>query len=189
MHGTRTMAVDPTGLHQDGFNLYAAYGSNPVQFGDPEGLMKFGTAVGFFVPGPMDYVTGALQGLVSGYAANMGWDIEWAADMDLPDDMHTRLDDSWIPFAMLQGLYDAFDIGFGDWTVNPLDAIPGSPGYEAQLAQRTDGGGGGNSTRRPHGSPPHWGAITAMEATWRKVSGVSQLHMHRRLRGADGKIL
>lgn len=62
-----------------------------------------------------------LQSVVQEYAVNLAWDVEWATDWRAPDDAHSRLDNSWITLAVGQGLYDAFEIGFGDVSVNPLD--------------------------------------------------------------------
>lgn len=58
----------------------------------------------FGLPGPSDFITGALQALVTGYAANQNFDLKWAGDFDIDDDMHSRLDSSWIKYALLEGL-------------------------------------------------------------------------------------
>lgn len=44
------------------------------------------------VPGPSDYIRGALQGLVQEYASNLEWDLDWALDWGADDDLHTRGD-------------------------------------------------------------------------------------------------
>jgi hypothetical protein len=114
--------------YRDGANLYQYLGSNPLTNSDPLGL--------FILPGPGDFITGMLESLVSEYAARQDFDVEWAMDWEMGDDWHSRLDSSWVTLALGQGLYNAFDIGFGDYSVNPLDlfasagrrgASPGAP--------------------------------------------------------------
>jgi len=104
----------------DGMNVYAYAMASPTQNLDPTGLF-----IDIGMPGPGDFVTGALEGIVNAYAGNLDWDVEWASDWTLPDDFHTRGDDSWIMLAALQGIYGEFEIGFGSYSFNPLDAFAG----------------------------------------------------------------
>jgi hypothetical protein len=93
------------------------------------------------LPGPGDFITGALQALVEDYSANLEFDVEWAMDLALPDDDHSRLDNSWIWLALGRGLYNAFEIGFGDYTVNPLDLFASASGK----ASKGKGGASGKA--------------------------------------------
>ena len=123
-------SVDIEEHYRDGMNTYQYVKSNPLTNSDPLGL--------FVLPGPSDFITGMPQSLVSEYAARQDFDVDWAMDWDMGDDWHSRLDNSWVTLALGQGLYDAFDIGFGEYSVNPLDmfasasagkrgASPGAP--------------------------------------------------------------
>ncbi|MEQ8843452.1 MAG: hypothetical protein RIB58_01260 [Phycisphaerales bacterium] len=129
---------DPAELFGDGQNIYAYAVASPTQHRDPSGLV-----IGFLVPGPSDFITGALEGLVNEYAANLEWDLDWAMDWSQGDDWHTRSDNNWMNWAMMQGVYDAYwtgipgtDIGF-----NPLDVFAGrrSPGIESPGIGRKGG--------------------------------------------------
>lgn len=104
----------------DGANLYQYLGSDPWMRTDPSGL--------FFMPGPGDFVSGAMRSMLAEYSARQEWDVEWALDWDTPDNLHSRLDDSWVEIAILRGLYEEYDfaIPFTDLTVNPLDAFAGA---------------------------------------------------------------
>ena len=116
---------DPAALFGDGQNIYAYAVASPTQLRDPSGL--FIGAVAFFMPGPSDFITGALEGLVNEYAANLEWDLDWAMDWSLPDDLHTRGNNDWMAFAMMQGVYDSYYLGIPgtDIGFNPLDAFAG----------------------------------------------------------------
>jgi len=114
----RVVAADPLEHFGDGLHVYAYATASPTQRGDPTGLFA-----DFFLPGPSDFVRGALEGMVEQYSANLAWDVEWATDWSLPDDAHTRGSSDWIKLAMLRGVYDTFEIGFGDYTINPLDVV------------------------------------------------------------------
>ncbi|MBX3409685.1 MAG: hypothetical protein KF859_07340 [Phycisphaeraceae bacterium] len=106
--------------YRDGVNLYQYLASNPVNNSDPLGL--------FIMPGPGDFITGMLESLVSEYAARQDFDVDWAMNSEMGDDWHSRLDSSWVTHALGQGLYNAFDIGFGEYSVNPLDMFASASG-------------------------------------------------------------
>jgi hypothetical protein len=102
----------------DGANLYQYLGSNPWQSSDPSGLL-----ITMLLPGPGDFITGALKSLVSEYAARQDFDVDWATDWEMGDDWHSRLENEWVILALGQGLYEAFEIGIGQHSVNPLDLL------------------------------------------------------------------
>jgi YD repeat-containing protein len=125
---------------QDGLSLYGYCVTNPVLQRDPSGLSIVGVGIGvtggLLVPGPGDFVQGALTSLVSQYAEHQEWDVEWALDWSAGDDWHSRLDNSWVNVAMAQGVYDAFRIGVGEYSFNPLDAFAsGSVGGGTRAAK------------------------------------------------------
>jgi RHS repeat-associated protein len=100
----------------DGMNTFAYLASNPLLAEDPLGL---------FLPGPSDFITGMLEALVTTYATNQEWDVNWAGDWSMGHDWNTRLDNKWVYIALGQGLYDAFDINipYTDIGWNPMDAF------------------------------------------------------------------
>ncbi len=112
------------GRYTDGANLYAYVGSNPIANSDPMGLFIGMTS--FLIPGPSAMIGGAAASMVGEYAANQLWDADWALDWSMPDDMHSRLDNSWVAMSLGQGVYDSFGIGIGDYVINPLDAFAGA---------------------------------------------------------------
>lgn len=136
--GASVVDFDLDRLYGDGGNLYGYMLSNPWTNGDPMGLY-----VDFFLPDPAGFIGSVLESLVSDYAANLEWDVEWAMDWSLPDDDHSRIDNSWVGLAFGWGLYDAFTIGipFTDLEFNPLDMWAG--GGSKGKARR-----GGASSRR-----------------------------------------
>jgi len=121
MHGGAApmdkLRTDPAMLFANGLNIYGYAGASPSQHRDPSGLF-----IDLFMPGPSDFVTGALEGMVSDYAVRLEWDIDWATDWDLPDDLHSRGDSTWVQFSMLRGVYDAFEFGIPGTGlgINPL---------------------------------------------------------------------
>jgi RHS repeat-associated protein len=117
---------NPQSLHK------YVYGHNdPVNNIDPtgrfslaSGLVSIGIRLGALaLPGPGDFILAGLQALVEAYAVNLEWDLEWAFDWDLPDNWHSRSDNTWVLFALLSGVYNAFEIGIPltDIGFNPLD--------------------------------------------------------------------
>lgn len=116
------VAAEPSEMFKDGLNIYAYGRGQPVMSLDPSGLFVAGAA-GMLVPGPGDFITGALEGLVTQYAANLDFDVEWASDFDYLDDLHTRGSNSWMPWAIARGVYNAFEIGIPFTSIggNPLD--------------------------------------------------------------------
>ncbi|MFO0375562.1 MAG: HNH endonuclease, partial [bacterium] len=125
-HGAAPVAVvtglDLAGHVGDGVNTYGYLRGQMRGAGDPSGL--FLRSVGQqFVPGPGGYITGALSSLVQGYSARQEWDVDWAMDWEVADDWHSRGDSSWVAIAMLQGVYDSFEVGIPGtrFNYNPLD--------------------------------------------------------------------
>ncbi|MBX3110312.1 MAG: HNH endonuclease [Fimbriimonadaceae bacterium] len=149
--GALVAAFDVQGLYGDGMNLYEYLGSSPWNSSDPLGLYEWDDfwedafSANFGLPGPSDFITGALQSLVEEYSANLDWDVEWALNWDLPDDAHSRLDNRWVVTAMGRGLYDAFDFGIGDHRFNPLDRFAVGSGSKSRFHQRRIGVGGGSA--------------------------------------------
>ncbi len=120
------------GQFADGANLYQYVQGQPTLRGDPMGLYSWGDAgqdamdiMGMMdpIPGPGDYIQGALKGMVQEYAARQEWDVDWATDWSLSDDMHSRNDSSWVEIAALEGVKEEFtiELPFTDDSVNPLD--------------------------------------------------------------------
>ncbi|NRA57336.1 MAG: hypothetical protein HRU13_04365 [Phycisphaerales bacterium] len=180
-HGVPMVEVlarpEPLSLFGDGLNIFAYAGSSPTQYQDPSGL--FIGAIAFFMPGPSDFITGALEGLVNGYAANLSWDLEWALDWDMPDQMHSRGNNDWMGLAMMQGAYDAFYIGvpFTDIGFNPLFASAGRRG------PADDG------YHKRHGGKKHFGAMRAVFNHWKKTPGVTGLYLNKAVRNKKGNVM
>ncbi len=150
-------AFSITSLYGDGLNTQQYLRSNPWQRGDPLGLLsEYGDAVeeGLHpldealdafalldpLPGPADFIREAASALIEDYAANLDWDVEWAMDWSLPDDDHSRGDNSWVTLALGRGLRDAFEIGIPgtDRSFNPADVFAGS-----RVGRSTGRSGGG----------------------------------------------
>lgn len=121
-----TLALDLLNHLGDGMNVYAYQRSRPSQHQDPSGLF----VLGFLVPGPSDFITGALSSMTEQYAMNQMWDLEWALDWDAGDDWHTRGNNDWVTTSWMRGIYDSFEIGipFTDISTNPLDRFSGVTG-------------------------------------------------------------
>jgi hypothetical protein len=139
----------------DGANLYQYLRSSIWNRSDPLGLdvgeeeddsmdwFEEGTdALSLLdpLPGPSDFIRETARALVEDYAANLEWDVEWAMDWSLPDDDHSRGDNTWVSLALARGAYDAFDIGLPgtDASVNPTDwfADSGFSGRKAGGSRR-----------------------------------------------------
>jgi hypothetical protein len=91
------------------FHKYAYVHGDPVQGIDPTGMFA-ANSMGEFLwtltmgpPGIGDSIQGALQSLVTAYAINLEWDVKWATDWTLADDLNTRQDNSWVEEAMIGG--------------------------------------------------------------------------------------
>jgi len=181
MHGGAApmdkLRTDPAMLFANGLNIYGYAGASPSQHRDPSGLF-----IDFFMPGPSDFVTDALASMTNAYAANLMWDVEWALDWDLPDEMHTRNNNDWVHLALAQGLYNSFEIGipFTDIGVNPLDALSRVYYKDERVGGRT----------RTHGARlTHYIHMVKEFAKWRTIPGVTGLKLNKALRGKDGNIL
>lgn len=113
----------------DGVNLYQYALSGPVMRDDRLGLYsveEFGEDFfnsSFGMPGVSDFLGGALSAMVETYAANQEWDVDWASDWSQGDGWSTRNDNSWVLESAVQGIYDSFEIGWGDYKANPLDGL------------------------------------------------------------------
>ncbi|MEQ1906726.1 MAG: RHS repeat-associated core domain-containing protein [Pirellulaceae bacterium] len=116
---------DPQSLHK-----YLYTHADPINGIDPSGLFFVGSiaSVGirlasFALPGPSDFIIGALQSLVQAYAVNLQWDLEWAFDFSMPDDWGSHSSNEWVTAALLGGIHDAYWIGipFTNIGFNPLD--------------------------------------------------------------------
>ncbi|MBX3389124.1 MAG: HNH endonuclease [Phycisphaeraceae bacterium] len=113
----------------DGLSLFEYGGSEVIQRRDPLGLYSgdefvedlFGAS--FSLPTPGDFIRGALSGMVSEYASRQTWDVEWASDFNLGDNEHSRTENLWVTVALMRGLRDCFEIGFGDYKINLLDGF------------------------------------------------------------------
>ena len=81
------------------------------------------SAIGMAMPGPEDWIIGSYQALLTAYSVNLEWDVEWASNWYLPDDLHSHSDDTWVMAAILSGIYDSYyiEIPFTDIGFNPLD--------------------------------------------------------------------
>ncbi|MFN9974697.1 MAG: hypothetical protein ACK58T_32880 [Phycisphaerae bacterium] len=101
----------------DGLSLFGYARANPVQNGDPLGLFV-GTA---FTPYATIAVTAGqiAYGLASGYADNESFNADWASDWSLPDDWHTRGDNSWI-----QDVYDGANVNGAVDSYALIDPVP-----------------------------------------------------------------
>ena len=175
-------------VFSDGLHRHIAYGSQPLANSDPTGLFSLGgmmsgmgtmagMAANFVLPGPGNFITGMYGSLMATYSAGLSWDVDWALDWDMPDDMHTRTDDSWVAMALGQGLYDAFriEVPFTDIGFNPLD-----------LARKQREMGLGPT----HGDPiKHFGPMVHIFNMFKNKPGVSGLTTDMAVRGPGGQIL
>ncbi len=142
-------AYDALLAYRDGMSSYAYLTCRPLIADDPLGLEAdeydefwedlFSTDIG--LPGPSDFLTGALEALVTDYSENLNWDVDWAGEWGASDDDHSRGDNLWIDLALGRGIYDAFNISIPllDFEFNPLDLVG---------KRKKAGGGGGGGTRR-----------------------------------------
>jgi len=127
--------IDLGERYHDGPSLYQYLESNGWTASDPTGLMLLDTlitvglgAAAMVAPGPGDFITGVLRALTAEYASRLDYDVDWATDWSQGDDWHSRLDNRWVTTTIGQGLHDAFDIGFGEYKVNPLDLFGSGAG-------------------------------------------------------------
>lgn len=171
--------------YEDGFSEYCYLGTRPIKYMDTLGLSWGRAIAGFLLPTPSDIVRGAYQSLIANYAANQNWDVDWAADWSLPDEMHTRLDNSWIGEALKQGAHDAFEIGipFTDIAFNPLDLFAGAVANPYRIARP------GGATRLHGSRTGHFKPMVQIFRQWRKMPGVTGLLLHKAIRGKSGVIL
>lgn len=167
----------------DGFNLYEYLRSASGVHSDPLGLFVL-EALGAVIPSPSDVVRGMYTALLAGYAQNLSWDVQWATDWDMPDDMHSRIDNKWIPDAIAYGAMSAFAIGipFTEFEFNPfLDTMATQFPYKHAKPRGKTGVHGDRIL--------HYLPMVKLFRKWRSVSGVTGLHMHKALRDQKGKTL
>jgi hypothetical protein len=137
-------AVDLRERLVDGHSLYGYVRGEPISRRDELGLYswkKLGEDVmdsNFSVPGPSDFISGALNELMSQYAARQMFDVEWASDWSLGDDEHSRTENLWVDIALLKGIYDTFEFGVGDYKFNPFDHVGGSSSSGKTSKSRID---------------------------------------------------
>ncbi|MBY0263092.1 MAG: AHH domain-containing protein, partial [Phycisphaerales bacterium] len=145
--------VDLADHYVDGINVHAAFGSDPVSKKDPSGLFV-GAVIGAAVqllPGPSDFISGALESLVGEYAARQEYDLGWASDWEAGDDWHSRLDSKWVTLAIGRGLHGAFEVSVPgtDWSFNPLGPMAGDAGGSGPaMSAMVTGGRFSAATRR-----------------------------------------
>ena len=94
------------------FNRYGFTSGDPILHNDPtgnfEGLggmiagIAISMSIGSLTPGPGDFVKGAYESLLTAYAANLAYDVEWALDLTQDDTWGTHSDDSWVLAAIGQ---------------------------------------------------------------------------------------
>jgi len=110
-------------LYPDGANRYQYIRSNTWTSSDPLGLFGLPFSMphddpAYFDPeslaaGAIDAsgtVISVLSSLVSEYADNLMYDVEWAMDWTADDEWHSRKDNSWIDLAMMKGLAAHFGV-------------------------------------------------------------------------------
>ena len=131
------------------FHKYAYVHGDPVQGIDPTGEFLSGGGLGSFFmtvamgpPGVGDSIQGALQSLVTAYAINLEWDINWALDWSLADDLNTRQDNSWVTEALIRGAIQPWEE-----FLQGIDLTSGQGGGPILAAAARPGGGGGPRVR------------------------------------------
>lgn len=181
----------------DGYNTFGYLTANPINAREPAGTSLIGLGLGVAggiagvgLPGATDIAGGALRGMVNGYGQNLGWDVAWATDWSMPDEMHTRVDNSWVALSMAQGVYDSFEQGRGDYTVNPLDMFMGS-GSPMMASRGGSRAPPGWRDAKRHGDMfNHFLPMQHIARAWEaRMPGLKGMHLNRGLRGPDGKIL
>ena len=127
------------GVWRVSFHKYAYVHGDPIQGTDPTGEFAANGMGEFFwtltmgPPGIGDSIQGALQSLVTAYAINLEWDVKWALDWNLADDLNTRQDDSWVTEALIQGAISPWEeflkgLDFSRDDFGPILAGMGRPG-------------------------------------------------------------
>lgn len=123
------VALNIESRSMDGLGLQQYSTSNSITRCDNIGLYSIGEFgedfynSNFSMPTPSSFMGAALSAMVETYAANQEWDVDWASDWSQGDGWSTRNDNSWVLESAVQGIYDSFEIGWGDYKANPLDGL------------------------------------------------------------------
>ncbi len=166
----RPMALDIQSLTTDGANLHCYLTSNPWMHSDPDGLMALSIgleALGAFseelglpfnpmaASDPSGLIQAVLQSMVTAYAENMAYDLEWAADWTASDDWHSRNSDDWVTIAILIGVAQHFNLSLTAEEGDEHDGAGDSSEAMASLNPiRRQGIGGEDMGRRMGYNPP-----------------------------------
>jgi hypothetical protein len=121
-HGATVQRHDIELRYADGPNLYQYLQSSPWLASDPMGLSLYDLV--------QQGAKGAIVGMVSQYASNQEYDVDWALDWALPDDWHSRADNSWIEMSMFMGV--AEELGLTEEASSPLLAFGNRSGLGGQ---------------------------------------------------------
>jgi RHS repeat-associated protein len=166
-------------------NLYNFVDADPVNKWDPTGmfslmnmLMTAGiTGLMNALPSPGDMIRAAVERLVTAYSVNLEWDVTWAANMRLDNDLHSRGSSDWVWEAIATGVYDAFNISvpFTDWEFNPLDGVVGGSNGVANMSSVTHIGAS-NSTRSKNANHRKSDGAPIYNGVQSKFS--QRLHLH-----------
>jgi hypothetical protein len=120
---------------RDGPSMFGYVGQNPITNSDPTGLF----IGGLLMPGPADVLMIGVKGLRGGleemlgqYGANQEADIDWALDWSMPDNIHSRMSNSWVSRSFEEGFYGGLREGL-------LDALDPTGGYLTKGPDEVDG--------------------------------------------------
>jgi hypothetical protein len=90
-----------------------------------------------------------------------------------------------VDIALMQGVYDSYEIGAFGYGFNPLDVFAG-----ARYPKRTWDDSEGPPAGKKHGDlDAHFIPMVDIFNQWKAIPGVRHLKMNKALRGPDGRIL